>query len=135
MPIGDEDYEPTIPEIVEWYIQQVESNYSEEYFWAWVEMDETAHDDPERCWEIILAILKEAPSKYVLFSVAAGPLEDLLKHHGDTYIDKIKSEAKHNERLLFALTEVMFEPDTKAFVEVEKLLENYDPNQFKLKER
>jgi hypothetical protein len=53
--------------------------------------------DPRLCLDSILQVLSQIPADPAdkHFQVlAAGPLEDLLKHHGRTFIDEVESCAR-----------------------------------------
>ena len=48
-------------------------------------------DQPEQAWEVILEILDKIdpqPSDKFFQLLAAGPLEDLLAHHGEEFIER-----------------------------------------------
>lgn len=56
-------------------------------------------DNPELAWLSILAALQQigANAGDRRFAVlAAGPLEDLLAQHGETFIDRVVAEARRN---------------------------------------
>ena len=50
-------------------------------------------DDPELAWPIIEEILHIDSSDRMLAIVAAGPVEDLLAHHGAAFIERIEKLA------------------------------------------
>jgi hypothetical protein len=67
--------------------------------------EEDVHDlvrqDPDLGLNVILNILEriEAAPVTKLFQVlAAGPLEDLLVHHGPAIIDRVEAQAREDER-------------------------------------
>ena len=65
-----------------------------------------ARQDPDLAWEAILFVLERIPadpSNTVFQVLAAGPLEDLLVHHGVKVVDRVDVEARRNPafRLLF----------------------------------
>jgi hypothetical protein len=56
-------------------------------------------DSPELAWLSILAVLETIGPNVEdrRFAVlAAGPLEDLMDHHGDSFIDRAEAEARRN---------------------------------------
>jgi hypothetical protein len=64
-------------------------------------VDRLARDQPEAGWAAILAILAaiDAEPTSRLFQVlAAGPLEDLLSHHGDALIQRVEEQAKRDPK-------------------------------------
>ena len=67
-------------------------------FWAVEKFMELIHMDEasEEYFEAILEVLRRNPGDKVLAVLAAGPLEDLINHHGPQYIDRIEAESKTN---------------------------------------
>ncbi len=61
------------------------------YEFCWL----TEHD-PERAWEAIFAILAEPRAAPHLDVLAAGPLEELLSYHGETFIERVELAATSN---------------------------------------
>lgn len=61
-------------------------------------------EEPEKGWSAILATLQDRRHEPYLGKVAAGPLEDLLSHHGSEFIDRIGAEAKIDRRLAWMLS-------------------------------
>jgi len=51
---------------------------------------------PQDCRVAILEILSRNPPKEVIEVLAAGPLEDLIAHHGSDFIERIEIEARRN---------------------------------------
>ena len=64
--------------------------------WAIQKFIENGYEHPELCWEVILNILYREPDQKVIGALAAGPLEDLIQDHGETFIDRIETEARQN---------------------------------------
>jgi hypothetical protein len=73
---------------------------------AYAEIDRLVRERPEEAWNVVLELVVQAPSERALFSVAAGPLEDLLVKHGDFLIDRVEKEANANPQLLRCLSGV-----------------------------
>ena len=64
-------------------------------------VDELVRQEPEVGWATILAILERIdaePSSRLFQVLAAGPVEDLLADHGETFIERVESEARNNPR-------------------------------------
>jgi hypothetical protein len=57
-----------------------------------------ASDNPEKLWSFIIAANERELSASVISNLAAGPLEDLLVHHGRKFIDRIVSRATADEK-------------------------------------
>lgn len=60
---------------------------------------------PDEAWDRILALIAEAKPESLCY-VAAGPLEDLLSHHGPTMIERIEALAASDPRFLSCLAGV-----------------------------
>lgn len=76
---------------------------AERTFWAYMEVDELLDDDPEEGWKAIQAILDLKPGEETLGSLGAGLLEDLIRHHPGTFVDRIEVLAKANSDFRQAL--------------------------------
>lgn len=72
--------------------------------WAWEWVHDLVGRDPDEGWALILALVDKAPSDAALAYVAAGPLEDLLKKHGQVVIDRVDAESRKSNRLQLALS-------------------------------
>jgi hypothetical protein len=55
---------------------------------------------PEHGWQAILTALQDPGIQPYL---AAGPLEDLLSHHGAAFIERVEAEAKPSARFAWLL--------------------------------
>jgi hypothetical protein len=71
--------------------------------WACMEPVDDARDNPERAWQCILYALDNPHCGPHLGVLAAGPLEDLLSHHGAAYIDRVETLAKDNPKFAWLL--------------------------------
>jgi hypothetical protein len=78
---------------IEHHKKYVKGKVHEETFWAWEEVYALVLDEPDLAWELILQIFATDKSDITLANLAAGPLEDLLVHHGPDYIDRIEKHA------------------------------------------
>ena len=45
----------------------------------------------------------ETEARGVISNIAAGPLEELLSHHGPVFIEKVETEARIDRRMFWAL--------------------------------
>ena len=52
------------------------------------------YEDPETLWLLILAVHRKDQSPRIQGPLSAGMVEDLLSMHGDTFIDRIETEAR-----------------------------------------
>jgi hypothetical protein len=64
------------------------------YAQAFERLYELVRDEPEIAWPVIQEIYRIDASDAMLAYLAAGPVEDLLVHHGGEFIDRIESLAK-----------------------------------------
>jgi hypothetical protein len=70
---------------------------------------ELPRDNPRLCWDSILEVLSRIPctSEDRHFqALAAGPLEDLLIHHGPSYVDEIDVMARRSPEFRLLLNGV-----------------------------
>ena len=65
----------------------------EQNFWAFEKMAELAQNSPELCLDLILQILRTPHEDSVAEVLAAGPLEELLVHHGSEIIARLEKAA------------------------------------------
>lgn len=83
----------TNEELIREWIQGFKSE-SKQASPAYIELSDAVENDPERAWQIILAILKRDQSDNVMSCLAGGPLEDLLVYHGKDFIDRVEELAR-----------------------------------------
>ena len=53
-------------------------------------------EEPEVAWRLILAVIRLDRSSEIQEVLSAGPLEDLLSKHGESFIGRVEQEAKAN---------------------------------------
>ncbi|WP_353226572.1 DUF6869 domain-containing protein [Novosphingobium sp.] len=77
-------------------------------------MLELSEEQPEFAWAVIKHVISQystgdllidyrTEAQMVIGLVAAGPIEDLLQHHGPEFIDRIETEARSDLRVRWAL--------------------------------
>lgn len=88
--------------LVERYVW-FESSHDTPDQWAWDAVMQAVRDRPEDAWPVVLGSVEAAPSDQVLFTIAAGPLEDLIAEHSDLVIGLIEEAATTSEKLRRAL--------------------------------
>jgi hypothetical protein len=71
--------------------------------WAYEYVDNLVSEDPVKSWKLLLELVRDAPTTENVENIGAGHLEEFLKTHLVQYIDKIRTEARTNERLVSAL--------------------------------
>jgi hypothetical protein len=70
-------------------------------WWAVERFMNIDHDEfvnPLDCWQAILRILEKDPSEHVICILAAGPLEDLIEHCGQLFINEIEIQARRDPK-------------------------------------
>ena len=104
------------------------SEEHEKHFWAVNRVMDLELDDPELLWKLILEITEFELSEKAASSLAAGPVESLLAHHGKDFIDRIEKEARENSRfrdILRGVWQNLMPDDIWARVEKAADHENY----------
>jgi uncharacterized protein DUF6869 len=64
------------------------------YFRAFERLHELVRDEPELAWPVIREIRQIDASGAILANLAAGPVEELLVHHGSEFIERIEALGK-----------------------------------------
>jgi hypothetical protein len=70
---------------------------------GWMEFNWVVEDYPEQAWSAILAALEDPRMEASLEVLAAGPLEDLLSLHGETFISRVEEAARSNQKFAWLL--------------------------------
>ncbi len=92
--------------IADWIVFCNSEEGSEEYersFWAFDQMCDWLTDDPEQCWETILAILEHTSDDKALANLAAGPLESLLSDHRLKFIERVEERSRQDAKFRWLL--------------------------------
>ena len=74
--------------------------------WVFDELDRLVRDDPETAWPVIREALRRSSNDQVLAFVAAGPLEDLIRLHARTFIDRIETASNADDQFRRAVSGV-----------------------------
>jgi len=86
----------------------------QENWWAFDELESLCESDAERGWSVVAELVERAPSSEILETVAAGPLEDLLRAHTPALIDRLEVVAARSSRWREALAVVRVPADDRA---------------------
>jgi len=73
---------------------------------AWDEINKRVREAPEEAWPVVLHLVSQAEDDAALAYVAAGPLEDLLKHHCPDVIERVERQARTDSRFRHCLAGV-----------------------------
>ncbi len=74
-------------------------------FWAWDRASAIVRADAEEGWALVKALVEVAPDR-LLGGIAAGPLEELIRHHGPALVDRVESRARRDERFRESLAQI-----------------------------
>jgi hypothetical protein len=85
-------------------------------WWAYVEVREQIAQKPSAAWLTILALVTKADTPELLEDIGAGPLEDFLKLHGESFIEQLEHEAGTSKNLRDALGHVWLRVDENEAV-------------------
>jgi len=83
----------TDEDLIEACLLQSASEGNESHEWAFSELVDLVHEQPERAWQIILALTDRARDPDSVALIAAGPMEDLLSEHGPAFIARVEERA------------------------------------------
>lgn len=89
----------------------VDSPGYEKHSWAVDEVINMAAEEPQDLWQIILKILELDNSDEVARAVGAGPLEDLMVHHGEEFIGKVEEQVSRSDAFKTAMKSVWLDSD------------------------
>jgi len=92
------NYEVVIKAWIQYHTDTRASKDKDDLFQACDDVTDLVSMDPEQAWPIILELIKQAPTDYVLANVAAGPLEDLICWHREQFIDRIEIQARRDPK-------------------------------------
>lgn len=92
------DYLPRdMEELVEgWVANDVADQSDDTHFWAWQVARHLTEHHPAQALEFICATLARPVSDHARFSLAAGPLEDVLAYCGPAVIEDVERLARQN---------------------------------------
>ena len=109
-----------LTQLVEAYHRHGASKRPED-FWAWERAGDIARgDDPERAWELVVALIRSAPDERLEF-IGAGPLECLVETHAGALIDRIIGEAERDSRFREALATIWLSVENVPPAALERL--------------
>ncbi|CAN5284575.1 hypothetical protein BH11CYA1_BH11CYA1_49450 [soil metagenome] len=111
-------------EVAAAYFRNFETGNKEDS-WAVKYVQELVSDEPQDGWNMVLQLVKSAPSKDALAYVAEATLEDLLKNHGTELFDKVESESKANDRFRCTLSNVWLTDSDEIFPRYKALRKKY----------
>jgi hypothetical protein len=66
---------------------------------AFGEVSTWAQHEPERCWKFLEVTCAADLTDANMAFIAAGPLEDLLGHHGEVFLPRVEAAARQSARM------------------------------------
>jgi len=87
------------------------------HWWAYLQLARTLDEQPEEAWKVLLLLIARAESVDLLETIGAGPLEDLVRNHAESFISRIESEANSNAKFATALGHVWLAPTSDPTVQ------------------
>jgi hypothetical protein len=91
-------------------------------YWAFDKFAMWCMSEPKTGWAAVVTVLAYDSSPRVLENIAAGPIEELLVHHGPKIIDDIERDAAGIARVREALGGVWrSDIDAQVWQRIEKL--------------
>jgi hypothetical protein len=93
-----------VPAYVRHSLRAVQHVEPDPDFWTFDEVNDRvgASGTPEDSWDLMTAIIRAAPDE-ALGYIGAGPVEDMVRHHGSALVEWIEGEARRDPRFQFAL--------------------------------
>jgi hypothetical protein len=86
-------------ELAREYLRQYAAGNPPDGDWAaWDEINRRVREAPDDAWPVLLNLIIQAQDDAALAYIAAGPLEDLLKHHCADVIERVEHQARTDAR-------------------------------------
>lgn len=95
---------------------------TDENFWAYEKFDELVKCSPDIAFELIIRTLAQTENDDVLDNLAAGPLEDLVRVHGERFIGQIEVQARKDEKFRRLLGGLWTVGEPNIWARIEKLV-------------
>src|SRR6266513_2491047 len=89
-------------------------------FESWEKAHDLAEHDPERAWELTLALIARLPDN-LLDHVSASILEHILEHHAESFVDRVEDWARVDPRFQLCLSRVWLVDDDAPAPVLERL--------------
>ncbi len=110
------------------HIAGTNSPIYENNFWAFEQLDNLIHNNPQMALKVIIKAIEINSSELILSNLGAGPIEDLMCYKGNEVINLIKDEAKRNASFKKALASTWLDSsDTPLLKEFYKIAEVEPP--------
>jgi hypothetical protein len=99
----------------------------EKNFWAFSALNDLCDEDPRLAWDITLELIAHADDDSEIYTIAAGPLEDLIRKRSDVIWADVVTEAHKDSRFRTALGGVwVFEEDGDVYHRYQELMQTID---------
>lgn len=80
-------------------LADVDSEIAKQNFWSFDQFCTLVIEQPHEAWSAILKIVARNQNPRVIRLLAAGPMEELLVHHGREMITEVESLARENPQV------------------------------------
>ena len=99
----------SVPAVADAYFIHVVQNSDDDSaveHWSYDCANELFEQSPDLAWDFVVDIVSRLQTPEEVSNFAAGPLENLIVHHGATIIERIEELASRSARFRFVLTGV-----------------------------
>jgi hypothetical protein len=86
-------------------------------FWAIEFVSSLVDDSPEEAWAVVRRLIAGADTEELLCAVGAGPLETLIRKHGERIFDSVASAARADPKCRVALSCVWADDPMRTRIE------------------
>lgn len=122
--------EKSLDELTKSWIRfhDVEGNLGEHDpdFWSFDCLSDWCDVRPDYAWDAIIKIYSTRPSEKVLSNLAAGPIEDLIVHHGQIVLGWIDQYCNHDANFVKVLQMVWRNAiEADVWAELTRLIKKY----------
>ena len=76
---------------------------SQRNWWAYEKTQNLCWRHPAKAWDLLQHLLELADTKETILDIGAGPLEDFIRCHAQSFIDRMEALAAKNVRFRRAL--------------------------------
>ena len=111
------EWNPTHSELADqWISEQIAFEKSKENPPAINHVILKSLDNVDGLWPFILEVASRTEDAWVLEMLGTGPLEDLIREHGEKYFDRVEEQYRRSPTFREALSKVWIGADRKQLV-------------------
>ena len=105
--------EMEIKELAAVFLRRAEDLNDEESYDSIWDLDELISTNPALGWRVVEELFAQASTRRAIHMVAAGPLEDLIRKHGNSLEFELTELYAKSKRFQYALTSIYLPPGTQ----------------------